>query len=500
MEALQASALPLGHATKTFKGKIIKFINLASCFQSFLFDILVFLGITMSRRALSSLFHDLGACPTQETRALSYNKFCVDSREVQPGDVFVAIPGARVDGHSFVLEAEKRGASLVLVEKAVSGIKIPAIVVPNTIDCLQNLAKRAVEASKAKVIGITGSLGKTTTKEFVKTILSASLKTAATKANQNSQVGLALSLLNELEGEEEALVLEMGMTCPGHIKKLVSFAPPHIALITSVNLVHAEFFENLEGIARAKAEIFSHERTKIGIYHHLIAHQEVIANAGHCKKRTYCQGESQADSQNAFITSVLENGKICFKEEGQEVLTLQMNFPASHVYDLCLAACTVARMCGMSWEHIAHRIPHLRLPPKRLEVVQTPYATFINDSYNASEDSTLAALVMLKSLSSDGAKVAVLGSMKELGVFSEGCHRGVGKKAASVCDLVCCFGQECWPLVEEVQKAKKPAFLFEDFDTLIAFLQRALASKDLVLLKGARSMGMWRVLDHFSRR
>jgi UDP-N-acetylmuramoyl-tripeptide--D-alanyl-D-alanine ligase len=451
----------------------------------------------MSRRSLRSLFHDLGVDWKQNlTESSTYSNFVVDSRQVSPGYIFVALPGKHVDGHSFLLEAQQRGACLAIVERKISlpEIKIPLIVASNNVSMLQQLAHTRIQQGSAKIIGITGSVGKTTTKEFVKTMLSGKMKTASTKANQNSQVGLALSLLNEVEGDEKCLVLEMGMTAAGQIKKLVAIAPPDIALITKICLVHAEFFDSLEAIARAKAEILSNERTKTIIYHHNIAHREVLHSPHLSKKITYCQEENP----EASITCSFDDKRICFQEHKETFYCPDVFFPAPHVYDAMLAACTTARVCGMAWEEIFERLPLLTLPQKRLEVIKTKAATFINDSYSASEEATLGALCMLENFPTEGRRIAVLGAMKELGIFSEGCHRNVGKKAAQGIDLVYCLGKECMPIIEERKKAKKEAFLFEDFESLIFALEKTISRQDVVLIKGSNSLALWRVLDHFN--
>lgn len=173
-----------------------------------------------------------------------FNNVCVDSRLISPGDLFVALPGNQTDGHHFLPQAKACGAVAAVVCSSYRGpdFGLPLIAVPDTLKFLQESARKKVKESRSKVVAVTGSVGKTTTKDFITHLVSQKYRVASTPGNSNSQIGLPLALLNHFEGTEEIVVVEMGMTLPGQIAGLVSIAPPDIAVITSVALVHAAFF------------------------------------------------------------------------------------------------------------------------------------------------------------------------------------------------------------------------------------------------------------------
>ncbi len=391
-----------------------------------------------------------------------------DSREVRPGMLFVALKGQKVDGHDYVEEAFQRGAVACLVEPHFPK-RAFCIRVPSPLDALQAIASWHVARSKATVIAITGSLGKTTTKEFLNTILKSKYKTACTSGNQNSQVGMAASLINNVEGDEEFLVVEMGMTKAGHIKRLVDVVPPDLALLTEIALVHAENFASIDDIAHAKAEIFSHPKTRLALI-----------------------------SKDSPCTALLQSLALCKTMTYEVTLGLQsaVSLPAPHLYKNLSAAFAMAKCCSMTDAEIQKAFKDLALPEKRLEKVIKGNITFIDDSYNAAEPSLKAALSYIKAQKAKR-KVAVIGQMRELGSFSEACHKAVGEHAIECVDRVFCLGEECAPIASLCAAANFPCKHFIDFSELVTALKNELQDDDLVLLKGSRSNGLWRVLEHF---
>jgi len=415
-----------------------------------------------------TLFEITRLLHTDECPDIAITGVATDSREVKPGMLFVALKGAKVDGHDFLDEAFANGAVAALVEPHVAKNE-RYIRVVSPLDALQAIAAWHVARSKAQIIGITGSLGKTTTKEFLYTLLKSTYKTACTSGNQNSQVGMAASLINNVEGDEEFLVVEMGMTKPGHIKSLVDIAQPDFALLTEIALVHAENFASIDDIARAKAEIFSHPKTKLALISKASSCCELLQSLAHCQTMVY---------------------------EVEEALFSQISLPAPHVYKNLQGAICMAKACGMTDVEISAALNELKLPAKRLENVQKGKICFIDDSYNAAEPSLKAALSYLKE--QDGKrKIAVIGHMRELGSFSEGCHKAVGEHAIGCADSIYLLGEECTPIISICKEAQKPCKHFIDFSELVATLKNELQDEDLVLLKGSRSNGLWRVLDHF---
>ena len=389
---------------------------------------------------------------------MDYKRVVCDSREVTPGDLFFALKGEKVDGHDFVGEAFSKGAIGAFVEKevAVSG---PLYIVDSPLQVLQDLAKKKIKEKNPKVIAITGSVGKTTTKEFITCLLSKKFSVAKSKGNYNSKVGLPITILNDFS-DQEILVLEMGMTEAGHIKELVEIAPPDIALITSIALVHACNFEGIEEIAKAKAEIFSHPKTT-----KRFAHQDTL--------QYLAINQFSPDSFGGDFVSPLP-------------------YPLNQS---ALGAIAIARYLGVDEELINQGLRELKAVDGRGNLVEKSSIFFYNDAYNASEMSMVAALEQLNTRI--GRKVAVLGQMLELGKFSEESHRRVGDKAAQVADLVICLGSESLPLYEVVKK-RKEAYFFLKREELLECLKTHLCPNDHVLLKGSNGNQLWRVLDDFS--
>jgi UDP-N-acetylmuramoyl-tripeptide--D-alanyl-D-alanine ligase len=419
----------------------------------------------------------------------------VDSRLTRSGDLFFALPGQQVDGHAFLEEAAKAGAIAAVVQKNYQKchIGLSLIYVEDVLFSLQLLAKTILEKRQASIIAVTGSLGKTTTKEFVTELLKSKYKVAVSPGNSNSQIGLPLAIINHTSDDDEIIVLEMGMTLPGHLSKLIEIAPPDVAVITTVALVHAEGFESLEGIAQAKAEIFGHPRTKLGIYHLESDLNQAITQVGTCIKRSFSTTDSQAD----YFLSMSEDHLHIKGEEGSTVDLPLLNLPGAHNRHNFLAAIAVARCFGISWDEIKHKQATLFLPERRLQIVEKQGICFINDAYNASEPSMKAALDSLPNPKLGNKKIAFLGGMVELGKFSQRCHQAVGKYALDHVDLMLCFGNDCLVIFEEWKLAKRPVVWAKDRDELVSTLKELVNPGDVVLLKGSRSKGVWKVLDEF---
>ena len=425
--------------------------------------------------------------------SFSVSSVAVDSRLIQPGGLFFALRGAKVDGHRFLQEAAQKGACGAIIRSDFTGEipkTLPVIRVEDPLLALQDLAKARVHEVGARVAAITGSVGKTTTKEFARTIFSASCPMAATRGNNNSQIGMALCLLNDLCGDEKWLVVEMGMSEAGEIRRLTEIIPPDIALIASIAPVHAEFFESTEQIAQAKAEIFEHPATQWGLFNADAPYSQILRAAGACQKRSF----SLRGDPEAYWTMQVCDGTISVRE-GKEWVELPCPiFPAPHVYDNLLAAIALARTALIPWEALRRALPNLQLPKRRLEMVQKDGVLFINDAYNACELSMLAALDVLAG-HAPARRIAVLGQMNELGPLSEECHRRVGERALESADLLFCLGNGCRPIVDAWRSAGRPCSWASSLHELMERLQEELTKGDVVLLKGSRSNELWKCVE-----
>jgi UDP-N-acetylmuramoyl-tripeptide--D-alanyl-D-alanine ligase len=419
--------------------------------------------------------------------------FKQDSRSVLRGELFFALKGEKVDGHAFLHEAAAKGAIGAVVSKDYRGeeFDLALLRVENVIASLQRLAKIVHAKRSERVIGVTGSVGKTTTKEFIATLLEGKFRIAKTPGNANSQVSVPLSILNS-EGTEEIFVMEMGMSLPGEIERLVDIAPPEICIITKIALAHAEFFpDGLESIAAAKAEILSHPATRLGILNHQVA-QFAAAQRCSCQKMTF--GLETEGSDSDFVLC-REGLNFYVKEREGRTSAFALPFTASHLCENFIGAATVAKAFGMHWSEIIPQARKLTAYMRRFEKVEKHGIIFINDSYNANPTSVSAALANLPRPRSGKKRIAVLGAMKELGPFTEQSHYEVAEFALSHIDYLLCLGEECATMAELFQKEGRPVEHFLEFDSLKQRVFELAEEGDVVLLKGSNSKKLWRILE-----
>ncbi len=443
----------------------------------------------MRKAFLRQVAAALGVELQREAQVLGYQ---IDSRKVGEGDLFFALKGERVDGHRFLAEVAQKGAVGAVVSKDYEGEHegMELIRVDDVVEALQSLGKWSVSQGKASILGVTGSVGKTTTKEFLASLLEGKFRVGKSPASYNSKVSFPLNLLN-LDGDEEALVLEMGMSAPGEIAKLVEIAAPDKAIITKIGLAHAmNFPDGLEGIARAKAEIFSHEKTKTAIVDLEFAQYADVWREIRAEKVTFSLQDSAADYYLSFA-----EGRYRIDERGVRAHQFDLPFKESHLLQNFVAAIAAVRLCGMEWEEIEKRIPHLQLPSMRFQKFEKEGICFINDAYNANPASMKAALENLPEPKEGGKRIAVLATMKELGSFSEEAHAEVGRLAQKRADALICFGEEARPLCDAFQEARKPAAMAESHQSAADLLREMMRPGDVVLVKGSRSMEMEKILE-----
>ncbi len=432
--------------------------------------------------------------PWPSSPSLLIQGYCTDSRLLKEGELFFALKGEQVDGHDYLQEVQQKGAVAAVVSRDYQGVVkgLPLFFVEDPLHALQELARIVLSRCSTRVVAITGSLGKTSTKEFTKTLLATQYHVAASPGNSNSQVGIPLSILNHSTGKEDILVLEMGMTRRGHLARLVQIAPPEVSVLTTVALVHACNFESLEEIGWAKAEIFSHSHTRLGILHRDIANFTDLCYVGSCHKLSFSTTTLLADygldpSDSSLLEARLEKAKFSLGS---------LPIPGKHNMHNLLAAIGVARHFNISWNEIQQAIASLALPDRRLQFVRHPRGVlFLNDSYNAAELSVKAALESLPQPEGEGKKIAILGSMLELGKFCHDCHQRVGEFALKHVEQMYCLGEECLPIYEIWKKADRPVQFFNNRTDLVACLRKDLKPHDIVLLKGSRAKELWKVLE-----
>ena len=382
-----------------------------------------------------------------------------DSRLVRPGMLYVALKGERVDGNDFIPQALEKGAA-----KVIGG--------PDALAELQSLAREYRRALRPRtvVVALTGSAGKTTTKELLKTFLSCAGKTYATEGNYNNHLGLPITILN-CPDDADFLVVEMGSNHPGEIAGLCAIAEPDCALITNVGTAHLEFFGSQDGIAEEKGQIFvalgSAHDTKIPPFG-VVSMKNVRLE----KLRSMCPVE---------LVEV---------EPDQEWMARALDgiLPGAHnVSNACLAF-AVAEKFGVTREQAAVALKGLSLPGARWRKVEKDGVTYIDDSYNANPDSMIAALDAFAAMPCDGKHVAVLGDMFELGPNSAELHRKVFDHAMKLgIPLVIGVGEESAKCICHLA--------YKTLDPLKRKFRFDVSSGDLVLLKASHSMGLSKLLS-----
>ncbi|MEA2576816.1 MAG: UDP-N-acetylmuramoyl-tripeptide--D-alanyl-D-alanine ligase [Chloroflexota bacterium] len=423
----------------------------------------------------------------------------VDSRLVTPGQLFVALPGERTDGHAHLPQAVTRGAAAVLVTRPPADpAALGDVTVVRVADAQAALG--AVAAGWRRrftplVVGITGSIAKTSTKEAVAAVLAATRPTLRTEGNMNNEIGLPLTLLR-LGPEHEAAVLEMGMYVGGEIAELAAMARPSIGVVTAVQPVHLSRIGSLEAVEQAKGELL--EALPADGAAILNEDDPIVARMeGRSAARSTRYGfADSADVRAEQVTSQgLEGMRFRLKTPAGERSVAIPVLGRLSVHN-ALAAAAVGLAAGIDLDTIARALAGGWAAPHRAELVQLRGATIIDDSYNASPGSVLAALDLLAGL--PGRRVAVLGTMLELGEGHEGGHLSVGEAAGRTVELLVVVGPEAEGIVEGAHEAGLDAARIHhvpDVDTALDALRPRLRDGDTVLVKASRGIGLDRLVD-----
>ncbi len=432
----------------------------------------------------------LGSRSEVSKRVLGFRQ---DSRAVVPGDLFFAIKGEKVDGHSYLGQAASKGAVGAVVSQDYRGqdFGLALVRVESVLGGLHQLAKTVHGLRKVRVVGVTGSVGKTLTKEFIATLLELKFRVGKTPGNANSQVGFPLSILNS-SGQEEIFVMEMGMSLPDEMDRLVAIAPPEIAIVTKIAPAHVgNFSEGLEAIAKEKAKIFSHPLTQCAILNQQVLSFEPMQK-GNCLKITY---GLEAESIDSDFVLCKEGVDYFIREKGQRRLSFSLPFVASHLCENFLGAAAVARQLGMQWSEIVLQAQKLKVFKRRFERIERCGVVFIDDSYNANVTSMRAALENFPLPMPGKRRIALLGAMAELGRHRIEAHLEVANAALEVVDHLLCLGRDTLEMVDVFKAAKRPVEYFEDLEEVKKRVFALAQEGDVVLLKGANSAGLWRILD-----
>lgn len=429
---------------------------------------------------------------------LIFSSVSTDTRTIAEGDLFFALSGERYDAHNFLELAAGAGAGgLVVSRGAVLPPASPVLMVSNTLSALQSLAASNRARSGAFLAGVTGSTGKTTTKDIIAAVLGTRFSTLKTTGNYNNEIGLPLTLLKINQGCEAAVV-EMAMRGPGEIDTLCRIARPDCAVITTINETHLELLGDLSSIAAAKGEILDH--IPPGGFALLHAESPYIRReAGRCRGRVIFFGlEPGADIRAENIRP--EGGGSAFDAViGGERYKYILPVPGRHNVINALAAVGVGMEMGLTYGAIARGLASVVLTGMRLEVINAGGIKIINDSYNASPASTRAALQTLVDLAGAGRRIAVLGNMLELGPRALEGHREVGETAAGLkLDFLVTVGDLAASVRDGAVGAGLPperAVHCGDNGGAMEILEQLLAPGDSVLVKGSRGMKMEQIVQ-----
>ena len=418
-----------------------------------------------------------------------------DTRKLEAGQLFVALQGAR-DGHEFIPAALEKGAAAVLCTHCDGDY--PAIVVENTHDALGDIARGERQRLGCKVVGITGSVGKSTTKEMVASVLHSTYRVGKSPVNHNNDIGMPMSIL-ALPDDTQVAVLEMGMNHFGEIAYLSGIAKPDVAVIVNIGTMHIEHLGSREGILQAKLEILE-GMAKNGsvvlngdepLLWNLHNTMDGITYFGKNNSQCTVLGSKVVCGEDSVSFDALFDGK---------TLSVVLPMEGEHYVEDALAAVAVGFKMGVSTEKIARSLSFFENMQDRQEIYRAGEYTIIKDCYNAGPESMAAALAVLGG--KQGRKVAVLGEMLELGDCTPAEHYKLGRMAAEKADVVLAYG----PNAERVLKGAITGGMsdtrvsaFEDRDRLVAALKQQAKPGDVLLFNGSRGMRMELILEAFLR-
>lgn len=455
----------------------------------------------MKEMSLNQIARACGGTYTGEDskRHLEVSGIVIDSRKVEPGYLFIAIKGERADGHSFIPSVFAKGAACVLCERAPEYPAGPYILVESCLEALKSLAEYYRSTLSIPVVGITGSVGKTSTKEMIASVLEQKYKVLKTEGNFNNEIGLPLTIFRIRE-EHEAAVLEMGISDFGEMTRLSRIAKPNLCVITNIGLCHLENLKDRDGILKAKTEMFGEAQPGA----------QVILNGDDDKLITLRESRSPTpcffglDPSGDLYAKQIENlgldGTRCTFVTRAGSFTAHIPIPGRHMVYNALAGIAVGLALDLTLEQIRTGIENLTPVSGRNNLIHTGKWTILDDCYNANPVSMCASLDVLSCAL--GRKVAVLGDMGELGENEKLLHYNVGCHAADAgIDAVFLAGE----LSKETARgigAKNPSLTFRHFDTreeLISALPLLLSKGDSILVKASHFMEFEKIVDYLKK-
>lgn len=423
----------------------------------------------------------------------------LDSRLLEKDDIFIATKGEKVDGHKFISSVFEKGALAVICENVPEEITGPCIQVKDSFIALKQVAAFYRQQLDLKVIGVTGSVGKTSTKEFVAGVLSAKYKVWKTQGNFNNEIGLPLTVL-QLREEHEIAVLEMGISDFGEMHRLSEIAKPDICILTNIGQCHLEFLGDRDGVLKAKSEIFDYMNPEGTIFVNG-DDDKLITLKETWKEKLVTFGRNQTNDvfaakevSKGLLGSIVDiQGKINISE-------VQVPLPGEHMVLNALAASAVADLLGLTQDEIKEGMKKVEAVSGRSNIIPFKDFVLIDDCYNANPVSMKAAIDLLQSAS--GIKVAILGDMFELGEEEEKLHYEVGQYTAGKVDILICIGKLAKYIYEgAIQGKNEDAFMIylKEKEELHSYLENIIMPQDTILLKASHGMGFADIVSWFQK-
>ncbi|MDQ6637736.1 MAG: UDP-N-acetylmuramoyl-tripeptide--D-alanyl-D-alanine ligase [Candidatus Dormibacteraeota bacterium] len=439
------------------------------------------MDLTLEEVAMATRGRVLNAAP-----GFRVNTFATDSRQAGADGLFFALRGAQLDGHAYVPAAAVRGAAVVVERIAALPVEAPAVQVQDTWQALFDLAAHVLRRTAPAVIGVTGSNGKTSTREMVTAVLGSRYQTLQTAANLNTETGVPLTLLR-LEAKHEVAVIEMGMQGPGEIARLARLAGPRVGVITGIGSVHAEYFpEGKDGVCRAKGELLQAlPEDGLAVLNADDPYYQPLAELSRAPVLGF--GFARGELRGEAYRPLPEGGSL-IKVDGVQV---RLGPSGRHQARNALAALAVGSFFGIGVEQAAGALAGLQVE-HRLQPRRAPAGFLIlDDAYNASPESMLAAFETLAERPRRGRLLALLGEMRELGQLAPAAHEEVGWRAAQVFDQVAVVDAGYGQLLAQSAGAE----LLKDHAAAAAWVRANAQADDLVLIKASHGVALDRVVE-----
>jgi UDP-N-acetylmuramoyl-tripeptide--D-alanyl-D-alanine ligase len=412
----------------------------------------------------------------------------IDSRHIEPDTLFVALRGARVDGHLFIAQAIQDGALCAISEKRLDHADFPYILVDSSAQALKDIAEYYRKQLQIKVVGISGSVGKTSTKEMIASVLSQHFQVLKTEGNFNNEIGLPLTIF-KIREEHEIAVLEMGISNFGEMERLSKIARPDICVLTNIGCAHLEQLKSREGILKAKTEMFEYMNPHGQIV--LNGDDDLLRNVtplNHIKPVLFGKDETLPFHSTQMTNLGLQGSQVVLQTPNSQI-EAHISIPGDHMVYNALAATAVARLLGLTDAEIVRGIEALVPLAGRNHLIQTKHLMILDDCYNANPASMTASLDVLAKAT--GRTVAILGDMFELGESERVMHQGVGKHAAEIgIHTLICIGALAKEIANGATTVRSQTQIlhFETKEEFLKELHIHIQEGDTILVKASHGM------------